>query len=74
LAGPTYFEDLFNKIKLQILENIAEKGPDNKVYHVVIIITDGCCHDMVATRKILVEMSSMPFSAVIVGVGTGNFE
>jgi hypothetical protein len=55
------------------LENIAEKGPDNKVYHVVIIITDGCCHDMVATRKILVEMSSMPFSAVIVGVGTGDF-
>lgn len=39
----------------------------------VIIITDGCCHDMVATRKILVEMSSMPFSAVIVGVGTGDF-
>lgn len=74
LAGPTYFADLFNKIKLQIMDNMMQNGKDNKIYHVVIIITDGCCHDMEATKKILVEMSSMPFSAVIVGVGTGDFE
>lgn len=55
------------------MEQMQEKGADNKVYHVVIIITDGCCHDMEATRKVLVEMSSMPFSAVIVGVGHGDF-
>ena len=68
LAGPTYFANLFNKIKTNILDNMVEYGKNNKIYHVVIILTD-----MEATRKILVEMSGMPFSAVIVGVGGGDF-
>jgi CTP:phosphocholine cytidylyltransferase-like protein len=74
LAGPTYFAEMFGKIKLNILENMVDSGENNKLYHVAVIITDGCCHDMEATRKILVEMSSMPISVVIIGVGTGEFE
>jgi hypothetical protein len=55
--------------KSQILHQFDNPDHDQKVYHLVIIITDGNCHDMEATKKILVEMSGMPFSAVIVGVG-----
>jgi copine 5/8/9 len=40
----------------------------------VIIITDGNCHDMAMTKKLLVSLSGMPFSAVVLGVGDGDFE
>ena len=46
----------------------------NRLYHVVIIITDGNCHDMPETTTKLVELSKMPFSAVVIGVGDGDFE
>jgi len=36
-------------------------------------MTDGYCHDMSTTKKLLVEMSGMPFSAVVVGVGNSDF-
>ena len=52
-----------------------EKGLDaNRIYHVVIIITDGNCHDMEETKRLLVSLSGMPFSAVVIGVGDGDFE
>jgi hypothetical protein len=40
----------------------------------LIIITDGCCHDMPASRKALVDLSGMPVSVVIIGVGDDDFE
>ena len=40
----------------------------------MIIITDGNCHDMEITKKLMVDMSHMPFSCVVVGVGDSNFE
>ena len=43
-------------------------------YHVVIIVTDGYCHDEEETIKQLVSLSRMPCSVVIIGVGDGNFE
>ena len=46
----------------------------NRIYHVVIIITDGNCHDMEETKKLLVSLSGMPFSAVVIGVGDGEFD
>ncbi len=52
-----------------------QKGLDsNRIYHVVIIITDGNCHDMEETKRLLVSLSGMPFSAVVIGVGDGDFE
>ena len=57
LAGPTYFYTLFKKVKNQIMTDIQENGKENRIYHVVIIITDGSCHDMQETKKILVEMT-----------------
>ena len=43
----------------------------NRLYHLVIIVTDGNCHDMDETKRQLVALSGMPFSAVIVGIGEG---
>lgn len=40
----------------------------------MIIITDGNCHDMEVTKSLMVDMSHMPFSCVVVGVGDSNFE
>ena len=46
----------------------------NRLYDVVIIITDGECHDMEETSRLLVSLSGMPFSAVVIGVGDGDFQ
>ena len=75
LAGPSYFCNLLSHVKSQITESLARTGVDNnKLYHVVIIITDGECHDMDETSRLLVSLSGMPFSAVVIGVGDGDFE
>ena len=58
----------------QITESLDKTGLDgNRYYHVVIIITDGNCHDMEETKRLLVSLSKMPFSAVVIGVGDGDF-
>ena len=75
LAGPSYFANLLNKIKTQIIDGLEETGlEDNRLYHLVIIVTDGNIHDMPDTKEILVSLSGMPFSAVVLGVGDGDFE
>ena len=66
---------MLKNIKSEIVENIEVTGiKDNRLYHLVIIITDGNCHDMDETKRQLVTLSTMPFSAVVVGVGDGSFE
>ena len=50
LAGPSYFGTLLNRVKTSIMNSLYQNGLDaNRVYHVVIIITDGECHDMQET-------------------------
>jgi hypothetical protein len=75
LAGPTYFCKFFEKVRSEIVENLTRNGLEgNLVFSVAIIITDGNIHDMDETRSLLVEMSRMPFSVVVVGIGEGDFE
>ena len=75
LAGPSYFGEFLNKVKDELIENVSAKGlHENRIYSVMIIITDGNCHDMSMTKKMMVDMSHMPFSCVVVGVGDSNFE
>ena len=75
LAGPSYFGELFVRVKSQIVERLKKTGLDrNRLYDVLIIITDGECHDMDETSRLLVSLSGMPFSAVVIGVGDGDFE
>jgi copine 5/8/9 len=74
LTGPTYFGTFLNRVKSELIENVSEKGLfGNRIYSVLIIITDGNCHDMEITKSLLIDMSSMPFSAVVVGVGDSDF-
>ena len=75
LAGPSYFKNLLEKVRNDITESLNKTGVDNnRLYHVIIIITDGECHDMESTIEQLVSLSGMPFSAVVIGVGEGDFE
>jgi hypothetical protein len=43
-------------------------------YTVLLILTDGCIHDMDATKREIVEMSRMGISIIIVGIGDANFD
>lgn len=74
LAGPTYFGKLLQRVEDAILENLKHGHDENKQYSLVIIITDGACHDMLETRRLLVEMSGMPFSCVVVGINSDEIE
>ena len=75
LAGPSYFSKLLETVKDQITSGLKKTGLDsNRLYHVIIIVTDGNCHDMEDTKRHLVSLSGMPFSAVVIGVGDGDFE
>jgi len=65
LAGPTYFA----KILETIFDKIKEDSANSMNYYLLVMITDGCIHDMSKTKKLLVEMSCYPFSMVVVGVG-----
>jgi hypothetical protein len=43
------------------------------VYHVLVIVTDGCINDMKATTDVIVELANHPVSIIIVGVGNEDF-
>jgi len=42
-------------------------------YYVLLIITDGVISDMVDTMRAIVYASTLPFSIIIVGVGSADF-
>ena len=63
------------KVKSELIANVSKAGLfENRIYSVMIIITDGNCHDMSITKELMIDMAHMPFSCVIVGVGDSNFE
>jgi len=71
LSGPTYFAPTLKNVKnFQMQKANASKDS----YTVLLILTDGCIHDMAETKKEIVEMSRMGISIIIVGVGVENFD
>ncbi len=69
-VGPTYFS--------HILRTVAEliKKMQQSVYlsyHIFLILTDGKIEDMNETRDVLVEISKLPISIIIVGIGDADF-
>ena len=44
------------------------------MYHVLLMLTDGCIHDMRETIDQIVEASKMPLSIIIIGIGDANFD
>ena len=50
-------------------------GQDEKMYYILLILTDGEIHDMEETMKQIKDISDrqLPVSIIIVGVGSENF-
>ena len=82
LSGPTYFAPF-----LKVFYDFAIENVSNPVYHIIMILTDGDIHDttdnwvqpevidcMTETKNLIFEMSLLPISIVIIGVGTNEFE
>jgi hypothetical protein len=51
-AGPTLFQPL-----LEQLLSLIKSKEDEKVYHVMIVFTDGTIHDLPRTKDVLVQLS-----------------
>jgi Copine len=68
LSGPTYFSHIINNVMLSVKAKLREP-----LYNILLIITDGEIHDMVATKDLIVACSHLPISIIIVGVGEENF-
>lgn len=70
LLGPTHFAPMLQKTKELVLA-----GKDEKMYYILLILTDGEIHDMEETMKQIKEISDreMPVSIIIIGVGSENF-
>lgn len=68
-AGPTFFSSV-----MDVFMDFAMEGKDLKTYFVLLILTDGEIHDMIETKRVIVEASKLPCSVIIVGVGKHDFE
>lgn len=71
LSGPTYFAPAINEIINYTQAKLAE-NPMN--YTVLLLLTDGCIHDMSETINAIVKGSHLPLSIIIVGVGNEDFK
>lgn len=69
-SGPTYFAPLIKAV-VEETKQAYRSNPD--AYTVLLVITDGCIHDMPQTKDWIVEGSYLPLSIVIVGVGDADF-
>ena len=69
MAGPTFFSSV-----MDVFMDFAMEGRDLMTYFVLLILTDGEIHDMLETKRMIVEASKLPCSIIIVGVGNEDFE
>ena len=46
----------------------------SRQYQILLLMTDGEIHDMPQTKELIVQMSELPCSIIIVGVGNEAFE
>ena len=66
--GPTYYEPILKMVLKYMRTNIRQP-----VYHILLILTDGCIHDMRVTIDMIVQCSHFPLSIIIVGIGDADF-
>jgi len=69
LFGPTFFKPVLQ----EIIKNIKTRKHLD-VYHVILMLTDGCIHDMRETIDLIVEASDLPLSIIIIGIGDADFK
>lgn len=65
---PTYFNEVISTFNAH-----AAKYKDYKIYQILLILTDGCIHDMDKVKRLIVESSHLPTSIIIVGIGDEDF-
>ena len=68
-SGPTYFGPI-----LEMFLNHCKQQFGKPNYNVLLILTDGTIHDMPKTKQLLVDLSAMPCSVIIVGLGDADFD
>jgi len=68
LGGPTFFGPI-----LQEFRNFVSSTQGRQVYPVLLLLTDGAIHDMPLTKDTIFELSHLPCSVIIVGVGNADF-
>eukprot|EP00828_Plagiopyla_frontata_P028001 TRINITY_DN3627_c0_g1_i9.p1 TRINITY_DN3627_c0_g1~~TRINITY_DN3627_c0_g1_i9.p1 ORF type:complete len:494 (-),score=38.94 TRINITY_DN3627_c0_g1_i9:542-2023(-) len=70
LSGPT----LFYPIIKQTMDLCIEwKNEGSNQYAILLILTDGCIHDMDQTKTALVDSAFLPLSIIIIGIGNADF-
>ena len=68
LWGPTMFHKILDRVMTMIKKN-NQSNQVQMYYYILLILTDGCVHDMRQTIDLIVECSSLPLSIIIVGIG-----
>ena len=69
-AGPTYFAGILRRFK-HAVEYGMEHYENN--FFVMCIFTDGSIHDIEDTKELVVQLSYLPVSIIIVGIGEEDF-
>ena len=69
LAGPTMFSPLLE----QFLQYTRQVSQQSNTYQILLLLTDGVIHDMPRTKDLIVQLSELPCSIIIVGVGAADF-
>ncbi len=69
-ASPTYFEPVIRQA-MQIARRNAENMTNE--YTILLLLTDGKCHDMQDTINAILESAYLPLSIIIIGVGNADF-
>ena len=64
-SGPTFFSPVFQEIKRKL--EINNNNDFN--YHILLIISDGEIHDINETIDSIIQVSMLPISIIIIGVG-----
>ena len=67
-AGPTLYGPLLEQFMDYVQTNKA-----NQIYSILLMVTDGLADDFSRAKDILVQLSALPASVVIVGVGNAVF-
>ncbi|KAI9338258.1 Copine-domain-containing protein [Zopfochytrium polystomum] len=72
LYGPTDFAPVLREATENLKKHLQAE-PNQLVYHILLILTDGQITDMEATTHALAAAANLPLSIIVVGVGSANF-
>ena len=68
LSGPTLFAPLLREFERYVKQFVGQP-----VYQIMLLLTDGQICDMGETKAAIVDLSSLPCSIIIIGVGKADF-